>query len=113
MAIIDLVLISGHCVPDPSQDRMAALGFVPARDKKGLAPALLLSDRISFRNTPPGDFFFSLQTERSKQVYHRKKRVTGRLISHLSLPLWIGEPRGRNQEQSGPLVLSQVTPHVW
>ena len=73
MAIIDLVLISGHCVPDPSQDRMAALGFVPARDKKGLAPALLLSDRISFRNTPPGDFLFpSRQRDPNKFITEKR-----------------------------------------
>lgn len=32
-AIIDLVLISGHCVVDPLQDSMTVLGSVLARDK--------------------------------------------------------------------------------
>lgn len=35
------------------------------------------------------------------------------MVLHLSLLLEIEESRGQNQAQLGPLVLSQVTSHLW
>lgn len=116
-AIIDLALISGHGALDPLQDRMTVVGCVLMRDETDShQAALLFSDHVSFRNTPTTDFFFfffNSRTEKSKQVYHRKKRVRDWLISHLSWLLWISESRGRKQAQLGPFVLSQVSPRLW
>lgn len=73
-AIIDCVWISGHCAPDPPQDKMLSARFCASRDKKDLQrpPSRLL---IAFpsQTRHPKLLCFFFQMGNSKHVYHRRR----------------------------------------